>query len=103
LVKAAANREILRADDLLREATDIYHYARGLFEAAETVRDGAIAVREMRGCLDLLGRLLGELREPGVVNLVLSVEWVETRAVIMQALAPYPDAAVAVADALDTR
>jgi hypothetical protein len=49
----------------------------------------------------LLGKLLGELQQPGAVNILVSAEWVSVRTAILQALAPYPEAGRAVAGALE--
>jgi len=39
----------------------------------------------------------GELNRNPVVNVILSPEWTRLRAIIIEALAPYPDARLAVA------
>ncbi len=49
---------------------------------------------------ELLAKLLGELDDRPVVNLALSVDWQAARAALVAALAPWPDARVAVASAL---
>ena len=54
------------------------------------------AIREARGNLKLLAKLLGELDERPVVNLNVFPEWLELRAVIVGALEPHPDARGAV-------
>lgn len=61
------------------------------------------AARRLEAELQLIARLLGELAEPqqNTVNvLVASPEWIATRAAILQALEPYPDARAAVVEAL---
>jgi hypothetical protein len=61
------------------------------------------AARELRLCIELLARLSGELRpDPAVqVNLIASPEWISLRGSIMGALGLYPDARLAVAEALE--
>jgi hypothetical protein len=49
----------------------------------------------------LLAKLLGELDERPVVNLTLSPEWLELRAVIIGALEPHPEAREAVVRAIE--
>ena len=54
-------------------------------------------IGQARACLELLAKLLGELDERPQVNVVLSAEWISVRAVLLSALAPFPDARAAVA------
>ena len=60
------------------------------------------AARELRTALETVARISGELdqRPTTVVNLATSAEWIELQTVILTALAPYPDARMAVAAAL---
>lgn len=58
------------------------------------------AIRECRGNLELLGRVTKELESAPTVNLTLNPEWLELRAVVVAALAPYPDARGSVLRAL---
>jgi hypothetical protein len=59
------------------------------------------AIREARGNLELLAKLLGELDERPMLNLNISPEWLELRAVIVEALEPYSEARGAVLSALE--
>jgi hypothetical protein len=68
--------------DLQRRALEILDKA----EEAGELRTALGAIREARGNLELLAKLLGELDERPVVNLNLSPEWLELRAVIVAAL-----------------
>jgi hypothetical protein len=56
---------------------------------------------QARGNLELLGKLAGELDERPVVNLNVSAEWLELRAVIVGALEPYSEARGAVLRAIE--
>ncbi len=58
------------------------------------------AIREARGCVELLGKLAGELQDAPTVNVFVSAEWLEVQTVILTALEPHADARFAVADAL---
>jgi len=59
------------------------------------------AAREVRMGLELLAKLRGELDErPQVVNIVASQDWIQTRSALFEALAPFPDARLAVASRL---
>lgn len=105
LVRARAAAEVARADSLLEQVSSLKARAVAILDRAEEAGDLRSAlggIREARGCLELLGRLEGELPDAPMVNLVLSVQWVELRGVILRALAPYAPAQAAVAAALDS-
>ena len=100
LVKATAAAEVADADRLLRDAGALRAKAVSLLLAAERagdLRTALAGVREARGCVELLARLLGELRDAPTVNIAITPAWVEIRAVVVAALAPYPEARAAVA------
>ncbi len=83
----------------------LYQRANGLLDKAEAADKAAVSVallRELRGLVELLAKLTGELDERPTfqVALVASPEWEATRAAMLQALTPFPDAALAVADRL---
>lgn len=91
-----------RASDRLE---DLYARARTVLDRAEAEGRHPIAlqaVRELRGIVELLARLTGELdsRPDVVVNITASAEWVELQTVIVAALGPFPDARRAVAEAI---
>ena len=65
LVKAGEATEVSRADSLLDHVQHIRDRAlRILDEAAEDPRLGLMAIREIRGVLQLLGQVSGELPKP---------------------------------------
>jgi len=66
-------------------------------EAAGDYRTALAGIREARACLELLLEVEGELNRAPQVNIIMSAEWTRLRAVIIGALAPYPDARLAVA------
>lgn len=70
-------------------------------EDAGELRTALGAIREVRGNLELLAKLLGELDEKPQINILLSPEWLELRAVIVSALAYYPQAREAVLGAIE--
>jgi hypothetical protein len=105
LVMAQAAEEVAQADDLLAQMQDLQRRTLAILEAAESTnqhRTALSAIREARGNLELLAKLLGELDERPVVNLNLSPEWLELRAVIVAALEPHPEALRAVVGALES-
>jgi len=96
--------EVAEADDLLGQVQDLQARTLAILEAAEGSnqhRTALSAIREARSNLELLAKLLGELDERPVVNLNVSPEWLELRAVIVGALEPHPEARGAVLRALD--
>jgi hypothetical protein len=105
LLMAQAAEEMAQADTLLGQVRDLQERALdilGKAEEAGELRTALGAIREARGNLELLAKLLGELDERPVVNLNLSPEWLELRAVIVTALEPHPEARGAVLRALES-
>jgi hypothetical protein len=103
LAHAHEEREAERADDLLSEARRLKEITMGLLGRAvqaNDLRTALVAVREARGNLELIGKLLGELDERPAVNVMVSTEWVAVRTALLAALGPHPDARVAVAQQL---
>jgi hypothetical protein len=103
LVMAQAAEEVAQADTLLGQVRDLQSRALtilGKAEEAGDLRTALSAIREARGNLELLAKLLGELDERPVVNLNLSPEWLELRAVIVAALEPHSEAREAVLKAI---
>jgi len=104
LLKAREVREVAHADDLLEQVRDLQTHALDILERAEKGRDlrtALTAISQARGNLELLGKLAGQLDERPVVNLNVSTEWLELRAVIVGALEPHPAAHRAVLRALE--
>jgi hypothetical protein len=100
LSKAQDAQEAAHGDDLLAQVRQLQAKANALLDKAEAAGDFRTAlagIGQARACLELLAKLLGELDERPVVNLTLSAEWISVRAVLLSALAPFPDARAAVA------
>jgi hypothetical protein len=104
LSRARAAEEIARADDLLEQVRHLQTHALDILERAEKagdLRTALAAITQARGNLELLGKLAGELDERPMVNLNVTPEWLEHRAVIVGALEPHPAAHRAVLRALE--
>jgi hypothetical protein len=104
LLKAREVEEAARADDLLDQVRNLQTHALDILERAEKagdLRTALAAISQARGNLELLGKLAGELDERPVVNLNVSPEWLELRAVIVGTLEPHPAAHGAVLRALE--
>jgi transposase-like protein len=105
LMKAREVEEVARADDLLEQVRYLQAHALDILDRAEKsgdLRTALAAISQARGNLELLGKLAGELDERSVVNLNISPEWLELRAVIVGALEPHPAAHKAVLRALES-
>jgi hypothetical protein len=104
LVMARQAEEVAEADGLLSQVQDLQGRALGILDAAEgtgDLRTALGAIREARGNLELLAKLLGELDDRPVVNVLVSAEWLELRAVVVDALEAHPEARGAVLRALE--
>ena len=104
LLKAREVEELAQADDLLEQVRYLQAHALDILDRAEKsgdLRTALAAISQVRGNLELLGKLAGELDERPVVNLNVSPEWLELRAVIAGALEPHPAAHSAVRRTLE--
>ena len=104
LVQSHQAAEVAQADKVLDQVLELRDRALGIQDTAEEAGNlGAAcsAIREARGCLELLGKLAGRLQDGPTVNVFLSPEWQTVQVAILQALAPHPDARQAVVAALD--
>jgi hypothetical protein len=103
LVRAREAREAASADALLADVCKLKRQAGRILRQSQ--RDGdrrtsLAAIRELRGVIELLGKLAGELREVPTVNVLVSSQYLELRQTITTTLAPYPEARAAAARAL---
>ena len=103
LVKAKEAAEVAQADNLLAQVCDLRDRAVAILDKAEDaddLRSAIAAIREARGCVELLGKLAGQLKDVPTVNILISAEWRVVQVTILEALKSYPDARLAVAMAL---
>lgn len=102
----AAGRETAGAVKALDRLEALYAQASSVLEAANSEGKASLslaAIKELRGIVELLARLTGELDERPtvqVLNVAASPEWDALRGVVLGALRPYPEAGRAVALAL---
>ena len=104
LVKGREAEEVARADDLLAQVRGLQAKALSILAKAEAAGDLRVAlgaIREARGNLELLAKLLGELQDGQTVNVLVAPEWVSIRGSILLALERYPEARLAVVGALN--
>ncbi len=71
-------------------------------EKESEYRNALAAIREARGCLELLGKLAGQLQSAPTVNVVVMPEWQQLQALVLSALEPHAEARFAVASALES-
>ena len=103
LVKAQDATEAAQADALLAQAVDLRDKALGVLSKAEEAADlrtAVSAIREARGCVELLGKLAGQLKDAPTINVILMPEWRQLQATILAALEPHAEVRLAVASAL---
>lgn len=108
LVAAVAEEaEHARHRSLLDRIEDLVETVEGVMASAkEEGRSAPIlaAARELRAGLELLGKATGELKPDGavtVVNIATNPEWLALRTAILTALNGYPEARIALAEAID--
>lgn len=103
VVKAAEAKEEAGALDVLQQLKAINGAALGVLKKARDEGDGELqlkAIDRVQKQIELQAKLLGDLDDRPQLNLTLSPQWVEVRALIVEVLSPYPEAKQAVARAL---
>ena len=105
MVKAVDAAETVQAGNLLDRLRDLNRETAAILREARTKGEennelALKAIARVEKQLELEGRLLGELSEHAVLNVVISPEWQRGRSVILVALAPFPAARLASAEAL---
>jgi hypothetical protein len=104
LIKARKVEEVVRADELLSQVRDLQGRTLSILATSEQtgeLRTALAAIREARGNLELLAKLLGELDERPQVNILVSPEWLSLRTKLLYALNPYPEARGSILRALE--
>jgi len=92
--------DVANGDDLLDQVVALGERAvsiLGKAEAAENYGACAALLREARGCVTLLAELMQQIDRRPTLSLALAPEWQMMQAELLDALAPYPEARVAVA------
>lgn len=104
LIKASELKDITRADNLMEQISSLQSRALNILTKTEEAGDWRAAngaIREVRGCLELLGKLAGELKEGQSVNIIISPQWVRLRTSILQSLEAHPEAKLSVLKAIE--
>jgi len=103
LVQAHKIKETQTADGLLLRAEILWQRAWNLSKKAEDEKSYAAAVsavKECRGLLELVAKLVGELKTGTQINIVYNEEWVQLRHIIWKALERHPAARIEVMQAI---
>lgn len=99
ILRAKSAREVLDADRLVAELLDLRQAAEDVLEEGRASADGDLqlrAISRLEKLLELIARLVGELRNEPQLNVVVSPEWQALRASIVAALRTHPEALAAV-------
>ena len=103
LARARDALEITRGDELLDQVKTVLAKTWVLLARAEANQDDDRTLKALAGLdsrLTLLGKLMGELREQHVYNILVLPEWQRLKGQVLQALIPHPEARAAVIAAL---
>jgi len=103
LVQAQEAEDSAQALDVLQQLRTINAAALTVLRDARAAGDGDLmlkAIDRVHRQVELQAKLLGDLDERPVVNVLVTPEWQQVRARILAALDPYPEARFAVAGAL---
>ena len=103
LVQAAGAEEVKQALDVVQQLKAINGAALRVLRDAQAAGEGELVLKAVdRVCrqIELQAKLLGDLDDRPVVNVLVTPEWVALRGRIVAALAPYPKARLALAEVL---
>lgn len=98
-----AEADVRTAIDVIEQLREINTVARTVLQGALARGDGTLALHaidRVQKQIELQARLIDLLRDGDTVNVIISPQWIEVRAVILDALTDHPAAAQAVAAAL---
>jgi hypothetical protein len=104
LAKAHAAKEAAQADSLLGQLLEINRETRAILREARESPKGQgvalLAITRVEKQIELQAKLLGELKDGPQVSVHIDQQWILIEKCILDALAPFPEARIAVADAL---
>lgn len=104
LIKAQALKEQSAADALLERVEGLFDQAQDLLKTAKEngkYAPAVAAVKECRANLELIGRLLGELKTGTHISIHYNPQWVELRSTIYDVLKEFPEARFALVERLN--
>jgi hypothetical protein len=104
LARAREALEITRGDALLDQVKTVLAKTWVVLAHVEAEHDHEKTLKALAGLdarLTLLAKMMGELRDQSVTNILVIPEWQQLRTRVLAALVPYPDARAAVVAALE--
>ena len=104
LVAAAGEEAVKQALDVVQQLKAINGASMAILVEARRAQDGELALKavdRIQRQIELQAKLLGELDERPQVNVLVMPEWLALRARVLAALAAFPEARIAVAEALN--
>jgi hypothetical protein len=104
LAQASRAEEVAKADSLLDRLEDLQSRTEAILSRVEGTDNYSAmlgAIREMRSNLEVIGEVTKELNRTPTLNLTLSPEWLELRALIVRAVEPFPEAREGILRALE--
>lgn len=93
LVKAQEQEDVSQAIDVVRQLKVINGATLAILKEARDDRDGVLALKavdRIQRQLELQAKLLGELQQEGTINVTVSPEWLQIRALVIQAVYSLP-------------
>lgn len=103
VAKAQEVEDVRQALDVVKQLKAVNGTTLHVLKEARDQGDPGLALKaidRIHRQIELQARLLGELDERPVTNILVAPEWLGVRSALLGALAPYPEAAMAVATAL---
>lgn len=103
MLKAQEIEEVANADAIVASIRDLHERTLRVLRTAESSGDLVLAlraIREARANVELLAKISGDLQDRTEVNVYASTQWIELQGRVVAALAPHPQAQIAVAEAL---
>ncbi len=104
MVKAQEQADVRHAIDVVTQLKAINGATLAILKEARDDKNGDLALKavdRIQRQLELQSKLLGELNDGTTINITVTTEWLELRALIVQAVSPYPEAREAVLKALN--
>ena len=102
-MKAAEASDVRHALDVVQQLKAINAASLAILSDARRIGDADTALKavdRIQRQIELQAKLLGELDERPQLNVLVAPEWLQARAVLLEALGPYPEARTAVSTRL---
>ena len=100
LAKAAEAEAVTSASSLLEQMLDLQRRTLAILNTPDNQRVAVAAISQARQNIELLAELTGKLAVQPTINVLVSPQWISVRAVLLEALGPFPEARAAVAGRL---